>query len=203
MPRKRKKIGTRKVEKRLFIICEGKKDKSESAYFKSFIKSCSFYGDKIDVRVIDTEKNTGKELVREAEKSRELPHDIVWVVYDKDGYTKHAETFDLARQNKVKIAFSSISFEYWILLHYENSNKSFYKSHEIIKYLKNKNYIDYKKNDVNLFNETKSLLNKAKINAIKSQQYQISGNKIGTPVYEFNPYTNLNELILEIEKLQN
>lgn len=30
MPRKRKKIGSRKVEKRLFIICEGKKDKSES-----------------------------------------------------------------------------------------------------------------------------------------------------------------------------
>lgn len=202
MPKPRKKPGSRKLEKRLIIICEGMADKSESAYFKAFIRSCSFAGNKVDVRVIDTRKNTGKELVREAKNSREFSHDIAWVVYDKDGYTRHPETFETARQCNVKIGFSSISFEMWILFHFEYTNKAFIKSEDIIKYLKDKSYIDYTKGDIDTFSKTNNLLNTAKKNAIRIQKYQKNSNPIGIPIYEFNPYTDLNELISDIEELQ-
>ncbi len=118
MPRERKPSG-RKPEKRLLIFCEGSANKSESAYLNAFLKNCRFAGDKIEVKVIETKFNTGKELVNMAKEAREFEHDSLWVVYDKDGYTKHAETFDHAKRSDIKIVFSSISFEYWILLHYE------------------------------------------------------------------------------------
>jgi len=175
MPKKRKKPGSRQVEKRFFILCEGMQDKSESAYFKAFIKNCRLPDKKVEVKVIDTPKNTGRELVREAKKHREFPHDTVWVVYDKNGYTKHPETFDAARQNNIKIGFSSISFEYWILLHYEFTSRAFVKSEEIIKYLKDKNYLDYRKGNEKIFFLTKALLPKAKDRAKKIQKHQLEG----------------------------
>ena len=60
MPQKRKQAGSRKIEKRLFIICEGAKDKSESAYFKALIRDCSFRGKRVKVKVIDTKKKYRK-----------------------------------------------------------------------------------------------------------------------------------------------
>jgi hypothetical protein len=204
MPKKRKKPGTRRLEKRLFIICEGMKDKSESAYFKSFIKSCKFKGDKVEVKVIDTNKNTGKELVKEAKNcKKEFPDDIAWVVYDKDGYTKHPETFDMAKNNNIKIAFSSISFEYWILIHYEYTSRPFEKSENIISYLNSNKYISYTKASTDIYMKTKSLMNTALANAKNIKDYQAKGNSVGTPVYNFNPYTNIDELIEEIIELQN
>ena len=203
MPRKRKQTGVRKPNKRLYILCEGKKDKSEYAYLKAFIRNCSFKGLRVDVKVVDSEKNTGRELVEEGRQKREMPNNIIWVVYDKDGYTKHAETFNLARNKNVKIAFSSISFEYWILLHYKYTSKAFNSCDDLLKYMKSKIDFDYSKSSASVFDETKHLLDKAKKNAKKIQKYQDDGNPKGTPIYEFNPYTNMNELIEEIESLQN
>ena len=56
--------------------------------------------------------------------------DEVWVVFDKDGYTKHEEVFELAKNGarEVKIAFSSIAFEHWALLHFTKCSTAFPKS---------------------------------------------------------------------------
>lgn len=39
MPKERKKSGSRSITEHIYILCEGAKDKSESAYFKAFIRS--------------------------------------------------------------------------------------------------------------------------------------------------------------------
>lgn len=202
MPKKRKKPGTRKIQKRLFIICEGMADKSESAYFKSLLKDCNFVGDKVVVKVKDTNKNTGKELVREAIKAKEFKFDDAWVVYDMDGYTKHAETFSLANNKNIKIAFSAISFEYWILLHFEYTTKSFSKSEEIIKHLKTKKYIDYSKGDKSIYCQIKCNLEESIARAQNIRKSQLSSVSSNTPIYKINPYTNIDELINEILSLQ-
>ncbi|MBN2739063.1 MAG: RloB domain-containing protein [Spirochaetales bacterium] len=202
MPKPRKKSGSRSIEKRLFIVCEGSKDKSESAYFKSLIKCCHFAGDKVEVRVIDTRKNTGRELVKMAKKIKEFPFDEAWVVYDRDGYTLHAETFSLAKDNKINIAFSAISFEIWILLHFEFTTHVFQKSDEVIKYIKSKNYMNYEKSRTDVYSELKNKLKNAIKNAKKMQNHQIDGNPHGTPIYNMNPYTNIDQLINAIYELQ-
>lgn len=204
MPKERNKTGSRKLEKRLLIFCEGAKDKSESAYFKALIKSCNFAGNKVKVELVDSGKNTGKELVKEAKKRREFPDDELWVVYDKDGYLKHAETFNIARDNNIKIAFSAISFEYWILLHYEYTSKVFEKSEDIVSYLNSRGYIDYDKSSQNIFNLTKEFLENgtATENAERIQKHQKQANCNHFKVYEWNPYTNINELIGSIFEMQ-
>jgi len=49
MPKKRNKPGTRKVNKKIIIVCEGAEDKSESAYFKELKKYCFFASNEIEV----------------------------------------------------------------------------------------------------------------------------------------------------------
>jgi hypothetical protein len=203
MPRPRKKSGSRKVEKRLYIVCEGAKGKSESAYFNAFIKGCRFAGEKVEVKVVETKKNTGRELVREAKKLiRPFPVDSAWVVYDKNGYTKHAETFSEAKDNGIKIAFSSICFEFWILLHFEYTRKAFVKCYDVLRALRHKEYLDYEKYYTTIYNLTKSRLENAKKNAIRLQKDQKGAYPVGTKKYDMNPYTNINELIDEILELQ-
>jgi len=203
MPKKLKKSGVRKPNKRLYILCEGAKDKSEFAYLNAFIRNCSFKGSRVSVEVVDSIKNTGRELVKAASELKEMPDDTIWVVYDKDDYPRHPDTFHSARVHNVKIAFSSISFEYWILLHYKYTAKAFDSCDDLLKYMKSKIDFDYSKSSASVFDDTKHLLGVAKQNAKKIQKYQASGNPKGTPIYKFNPYTNINELIEEIESLQS
>lgn len=42
----------------------------------------------------------------------------------------------------------------------------------------------------------------AKKHSVRIQKEQVESNLAGTPIYEFNPYTDLNELIDEIKRLQ-
>jgi hypothetical protein len=59
-------------------------------------------------------------------------YDEVWAVFDKDGHPDRERAFYLANQlvneKCVNIAFSSISFETWVLMHYEYNTTQFEKS---------------------------------------------------------------------------
>lgn len=201
MPRKRKEAGTRKVEKKLYILCEGADKHSEYAYLGALIKDTPIKGDKVHIELAPTKYNTGRELVEEASKKIDKKFkniDEAWVVYDQDGYTLHKDTFEIAKQKNVKIAFSATAFEFWILLHFEYTTKQFPKSEDIIKELKDKNFIDYAKNSKDVYFLTKEKLPNAKQNAkkIRIEVEKYDGNK---KIYERNPYTNLDLLIEEIQ----
>ena len=201
MPKKRKEAGTRKVEKKIYILCEGADKHSEYAYLGALFKDTPIKGDKVQIELAPTKYNTGRELVEEASKKIDKKFkniDEAWVVYDQDGYSLHKETFESAKEKGVKIAFSATAFEFWILLHYEYTTKQFPKSEDIIKELKDKNFIDYAKNSKDVYFLTKEKLPNAKQNAkkIRIEVEKYDGNK---KIYERNPYTNLDLLIEEIQ----
>lgn len=56
----------------------------------------------------------------------------VWVVFDNDNHPAKTEAFQKASEiidgKQVQIAYSSIAFEYYLLLHFERINKAFEKS---------------------------------------------------------------------------
>ena len=54
----------------------------------------------------------------------------VWVVFDKDRDrdVENLEAIELALSSKIKVAFSSISFEQWVLLHFERNITAFQRS---------------------------------------------------------------------------
>jgi hypothetical protein len=199
MPKDRnQKRGKRKVKRRLFIVCEGKK--TEPNYLNGFLKDCNFRGRPVEVRVVKVEKNTAKELVEKADALREIPGDEVWAVFDKNGYTKHHEAFKRAKDKRVNIAFSSISFEYWILIHFEYSTRPFDSADKIIRYLKSKGYMNYEKNDETIYDAIKDRTITAVTHAKKVRKYQHEANP-GCKTYELNPYTNIDDLIEAIHKI--
>lgn len=58
--------------------------------------------------------------------------DEVWAVFDKNGHPAHQFAFQLAQKSirgkVVNIAFSSVAFEHWILLHFEKNDSAFLKA---------------------------------------------------------------------------
>lgn len=200
MPRNRKPSKSKKVKPKLYIFCEGEKDRSESAYFKSLIKDVRQKGELVEIIVKDTKYNTGKELVKAAKRQlkKSPKNDIAWIIYDKDGYTEHPATFDMAKANKIRIGFSSISFVYWLLLHFTYTSKCHRKSDEIISILKHNYLKNYSKKCINVYKDTKERIAQAIENSVKIRKHHKRAS-IGIPVYDLNPYTNLDELVEEIK----
>jgi hypothetical protein len=194
----RKVCAPQKTKKRILIISEGKK--TEPNYFNSIKRQYRLSS----VDVVDTKKNTGKELLQtaielraKAKKDRN-DYDEIWIVLDRDGYTKHPEVFDRVKNfPDIKIGFSSPCFEYWLLFHFEYTSAPFDDCDSSIKKLET--YLpDYQKakDYSRIFMEriSTAVSNSKKI---KKHQEETSDVKI----WAYNPYSNLHELIEELMNL--
>lgn len=183
------------------------------------------------LEIEDTYKAYPTRFVREAQIGlEEEAFDEAWAVFDKDYHTNHKEAFILAdkgiKGKKVGIVFSSISFEHWILLHFEKNNNAFRKSeckdiknnkkkkincgthtHPddcngtvcVIGYLFEKGYLNTnpKGSPFDLYSLLKGRTNKAMENAL----WLRSVNK-GDPIYTLNPYTTVDVLVKNLLKLK-
>ncbi len=149
-------------------------------------------------------------------------YDEVWAVFDLDEHPRHAEAFTLCKETingkSVQIAFSSISFETWILLHYEFNTTAFEKSqcriqkesnycgqniHEhdchgercVTGYLKIKEFIEKEKDIKKIsFQELKDKIPKALKNSVDLRAYHPK-NK---PIYKINPVTTVDRLVFKL-----
>lgn len=137
MSKRKRRVSPRTI----FIACEG--TNTEPNYFKGINEAIEDDEEFVITVYPDKNEKNPKQhaigLVLEAQ-SRIEDFDEVWAVFDKDGYTKHqeafakaAEEFDIKEGNnivkkKVNIAFSSIAFEHWVLLHFERNQTGFIKS---------------------------------------------------------------------------
>jgi hypothetical protein len=94
-----------------------------------------------------------KRRKREATKSAYiLPFDLVWCVFDQENpphasFQEAINKADQANKDKVFVAVSTPSFEYWYLLHFENTDRPFDNTDEVIHSLK-KHLPDYDKKDI-------------------------------------------------------
>jgi hypothetical protein len=162
--------------------------------------------------------------VREAQIGlKDNTYDEVWAIFDKDGHPKHKEAFELAEENvggkKVNIAFNSIAFEYWILLHFESNQTAFVKSmcreakdplncgsnkhHNDCKGVNcvcgrivTQNFLDYEagKKSFN-FKKFHPNVNSAIERAILLRKSYIGNTN---PIYKLNPYTNTDRLVYKL-----
>lgn len=157
--------------------------------------------------------------VREAQLFLRQGYTEAWAVYDHDKFPDHATARMLADSDPaLNIAFSSISFEEWLILHFERNPKAFQCScckdnkkdrgcgdkrscHPmdchgekcLAGYLRERNYIsDFTKSHPDLFSKySKDRLDIARINAAWVRSL---GDKT-LPVFERNPYTDFDKLI--------
>jgi hypothetical protein len=190
--------------KSIFIACEGKN--TEPLYFEKIkeIKECDdFYSFSLTVypdRNEDKPKSDAIGLIIEAiERINEF--DELWVVFDKDGYTKHKEAFELAKSKGINVCFSSISFEMWVLLHFELNINSFAKSAEIIndKFLNNEKYFENysKSGDLSIFPYLEDKTKNAFINSSILKNFnKIHRSQID--LFDLNPYSDVDVLVKKL-----
>ncbi len=185
------------IKDRLLILCEG--IETEPNYFKAIKKDLQYARNLAATRIVvhETKINTAKELVnlalslkKEAEKERN-PFQQIWVVVDRDGYTKHPESFDRAKATGIQIAFSSACFEFWYLLHFEFSTSGFSDCDAVIKKLKihlpnyGKNYDHYAvlkpRTELAITNGEKIVKHYARVS--------------DGPMWTYNPYSDVGQLV--------
>lgn len=120
------------IKRSLYILTEGH---TEQAYFSRISEILGDedewkYSVTVDVReIVDGSKTDPVNMVKEAMKSQRS-YDEIWVVFDKDRDRdqQNLQAIELASKSKIKIAFSSISFEEWVLLHFEKRTTAFQRS---------------------------------------------------------------------------
>lgn len=200
------KVKQKEVNRRILILCED--EKSSLLYFKGFKKDEEFkrHLSAVLVDVIHPHDyspkgllSSAKEKIRKAKKESN-PYDEVWLVFDKDGHKNIPEVFNEAKESKIKIAFSNNCFEYWVLLHFEYTTRTFSKCDSIIKYIKEKKHIEDYDKSKDVFPILKNKIKKA----IDNNQKMLLNLKFdldnGIKVYELSAYTNVVELVKSITK---
>ena len=147
-------------------------------------------------------KTDAVNLVKIAKREREINnYNEVWAVFDKDGYTKHEEAFLYAKRHGVNLAFSSIAFEHWILLHYEQNRNAFPKSQNVIDYLEQAGYFTgySKKANISIYPSLKDLTKTAIENAAWLRMEMANNLATGDEkIYELNPYTTVDKLVMKL-----
>jgi hypothetical protein len=150
-------------------------------------------------------------------------YDEIWAVFDKDGHSHHKEAFELAKKSiqgkKTFIGFSSRSFEQWILLHFEPSQRKFDKTicsicdakHSeancqgescLVGYIRANYLPKYAKSNKreDSLNEMMQLLSKRQTNAFENaawlrKQMAAELTKNEGKIYLLNPYTDVDILV--------
>ncbi len=187
------------------------------------------YGTDIDSKKYEDIKAQPLRYVAQAQciEQDQGVYDELWAVFDKNGHKYHKEAFERAQQKvngKVtNIAFSNRSFEQWILLHFEKSNRIFEqteckegkKSLEcnalqgckgetcLVGYIR-KNYLsNYEKSSDNeeltlMMDELIKRHDSAFENANWLRQQYTNSD---LPIYERNPYSDVDALIKSLLNL--
>lgn len=227
MARKNLKIKPKPI---LFIACEG--TSSEYQYFESWAETdeaLDFFG-----RVVvypdeneDRPKTTPYQLYEKAKKViQDGSADFAWIVFDKDNHPRLLETFNDAAASGVKIAFSSRSFEEWVLMHFQKINTTFNATeckdatdkptncgsllvpnctpvNCLTGHIRRQNFIpDYsKKKTFDLFAAINHLTEIAIVNAAWLRfQVNASVNTAQTALQTLNPYTDVDQLIFKLHE---
>ena len=168
-------------------------------YISSYLKSKGYTAHDIIIEQPNDSSPLG--LLNAARQTR-LPMDEMWIVFDCDQHQHKPETFKGAAEEGIGVAYSSISFETWILLHFTYSTRSYRSCDELIKVLDRHYPNGYDKAMNNLFEETAgadhSRLLTAIANAKRLNREMLNVN-VGKATYELNPYTNVHELLAAID----
>lgn len=198
--KKRKtKIRDRKPKRQenevVLIVCEGEKtEKNYLNQLKDFFRLSN-----VSINIFSSKNPSPLQVIKFAkEKSKGNSYDKIYCVFDKDTHSD----FDKARQECEKYKFEAIisnpCFEFWILLHFTYTTKSFSTNspcNELIESDLKKHIKGYKK-DYNFTSIIKQNLNTAIANAQKANKEAEKNN------YE-SSYTFMDRLAIKFQELNN
>lgn len=196
---KRSSRRERQVRKRILILCEGLTEKN---YFQAIKEDPDYKQRLIAVQpeIVAAKNPAPEHVVREAAERRQKaleegnPYDAVWIIFDHDHHANRRAAFDWARKEQISTGFSTISFEYWCLLHFLQSTKTFPSANELIAELR-KHSPGYQKAKQNDFSYLKGKLSSGLKNAAWLRKQRTDTEIHPT---DQNPWTDVDILVIEL-----
>ena len=147
---------TRAVNKSILIVCED--GKSSPGYFKRLrhklglssvhVEVCGKECGSAPLSVVDFAKEK-KESVKTSTVIDE--YDEIFCVIDKDQHETLDRAYNKARDNDLTIILSNPCFEYWYVLHFERTGRSYTHHRNVVTYLKRECYDKYDKGSDSIF----------------------------------------------------
>lgn len=199
MKRRKTKRTARRANPRILILCDGLTEKN---YFTAIKQDPAYKRSlaALSVDIFEAKNRDPLQIVKEAisrkkkAKQEANDYDHIWVVFDHDNRPTRMEAHDLAGSNNVKVAFSSIAYEYWYLLHFRQTAKAFSDADALIKELL-KFFPEYQKARQNDFILLKNKLPDAHTNTgwLKAQMQHLLDE--GNHLTELNPFTDVDDLV--------
>ena len=216
----------RKIKKSLrpvfYIFCEG--TKTEPFYLDHYIKQhCSFFRSiqikriKLD-NIVKIFKNTKTDpislvtlAIKQKNSSSSSKIDKYWCVYDREARNEvpdkiHIQAFEDAEKNDIKVAFSNVCFEVWLLLHKQNTCAQYVSCNDLFKKSALTQYFpNYSKGSRREFTDDE-------IKIARSRALQMNANTCTVNAISFsnrikpcilvklNPYTNFYQLLDAIDE---
>jgi hypothetical protein len=198
----KRRSGVRNLAKRFLIVCED--NKSAPNYFKALKKQFGLSATSVEVagsggstqpiqvvdRALEIRRNS------ESAESGTEPFSEVWCILDGDYGKKIAVARTKAKTEDIKLAISTMCFEYWLLLHFEENDKSTVDCSGLVRLLKKSHVHDYSKGKCD-FLAIVPLVHDACNRASKLRQH---GLRRGTLPENQNPCSEVYLLIEEILK---
>jgi hypothetical protein len=202
---KRRKENTRSKIVRFLIVCEG--ERTEPNYFQSLVRNR--YSEVREEKIVGEGRATCALVKRaaiikeELERSRQLPFDRVWVVFDKDDFNDFNEAIQLAKSYGFECAWTNEAFELWYFLHFQYLDAAVSRHDYIIKLQeevrKHRGYenYEYRKNDALTYKLLNSIGDEAfaKKCAVRLRKY-FEGD---CDYREHKPCTTVDLLVDELE----
>ncbi|WP_350313351.1 RloB family protein [Dickeya fangzhongdai] len=199
------------ISNKMYIFCEGAK--TEPLYLSSYIEEFAKNKSKI-ISIPKTRKNTPVQLVDEAinkKNSKEsISGDVFWVVYDRESVakyprSKHKEAWDKAKKNGINIAISNVCFEFWVLLHFEETTQPYSSFQDLINNSNLKSKLisagikSYDKGSDELYFKIRKGINNARKRAQKVNNLIISSSPKNSEEYDYLPFTKIHHLLDAID----
>ncbi len=213
--RKKAKKINRFAKRYVVIVCEG--EKTEKNYFNDFRKDKRESKELFQVicgaealgndplNIVKEAKDQQNKIVKEHKCKKEDV--LTWCVFDRDEHPNLDEAVDMAKANKIKIAFSNPCFELWYLLHFQDQTAHIERG-KVASALRRSHIPEYQKNLKGVYELLRDKHEFAKERAENLRRQQEKDNKIKiddkticadiTGIKEINPISTVDLMFEEL-----
>jgi hypothetical protein len=203
LDQRKRNSNKRKTKSIIAIGCEGK-NKTETTYLKNFSsREC--------IIKFSTGRHTdpvgmANDLVDfiESEDIKIEYGDKIYLLIDTDVNQNKQEQIkeakEICNQNDIELITSTPTFEYWYILHYCYTSKSYQSSKQVKNEMKNKisNYSE----SMNVYPIIENKTDIAIVNAKKIEKYQVENGQV-IDSEDANPHTSAYRVIEELKRRNN
>jgi hypothetical protein len=196
------------LKERILVLTEGE---SELIYLKGYRSEDQnrrgLSG--VEIEMYKPQNHSPIGLVKEAKrrvaeaKRDKLPFKRAWIVFDRDGHANIGSAIEEARTANppINVAFSSMCFEYWILLHFEKTKKSFLNCGKVASYIR-ANHLEDLHKTLNFYPLLQNRITTAIANAKWLHEQNADDIKNGFNIYDLASYTSFDSLIVSLEAVK-